>query len=263
MGSGARAGPSGVPTTLAAERHKSVQVKNPLVWDQHSFRIQRTGASKAIWELSGDFSAEVACGFAVYFHCREKLGEHSKALEYTPADDAAPPLISLSFPPGKHTFKLEGSSAIDLKRWPLQVFWKIRREARDVIPIVVSLRAGEVQSVVHLTLQVPPRDERDDGRELTVQMLRQKVCVEGKEYVLQEVYGIADMGHEADAESTAGEPCVICLTDPRNTAVLPCRHLCVCEECAKQLQVGAATRNDHCPICRGNITGMQVFEVQN
>merc|ERR1712060_87394 len=102
-----------------------------------------------------------------------------------------------------------------------------------------------------------------EGAELTCRVLEQKVFLDGNEYTIQQVYGIAELGKdEAHDESAVGEPCVICLTDPRNTAVLPCRHLCVCEDCARQLQIGAAVRNDHCPICRGAITGMQVFDVK-
>ncbi|CAN0535843.1 unnamed protein product, partial [Ectocarpus sp. 12 AP-2014] len=38
------------------------------------------------------------------------------------------------------------------------------------------------------------------------------------------------------------EECVICLTDPKNTLLLPCRHLCVCTECFRHV--------DKCPVCR-------------
>ncbi|CAM9998197.1 unnamed protein product [Scytosiphon promiscuus] len=38
------------------------------------------------------------------------------------------------------------------------------------------------------------------------------------------------------------EECVICLTDPKDTLLLPCRHLCVCTECFRHV--------DKCPVCR-------------
>lgn len=41
--------------------------------------------------------------------------------------------------------------------------------------------------------------------------------------------------------------CVICLTDARTTAVLPCRHLCLCAPCAQQL----VFHSSRCPVCRG------------
>merc|ERR1719203_225104 len=180
------------------------------------------------------------------------MNQLSHYLEYDAADAGAPPSLMQSYPAGKHKLKLDGNNVIDLKRWPLEVFWRYRKMTADVLPIVVSLSADNMQSVMQLTLTVPTT-RGAVGEELTCQMLKQKVCVKGHEYTLQEVYGLADMGQDSHDESAVGEPCVICLTDPRNTAVLPCRHLCVCEECAQQLQIGAAVRNDHCPICRGKI----------
>ena len=38
--------------------------------------------------------------------------------------------------------------------------------------------------------------------------------------------------------------CVICLTEPRDTVLLPCRHLCVCSDCFPRLS--------KCPICRSS-----------
>lgn len=43
--------------------------------------------------------------------------------------------------------------------------------------------------------------------------------------------------------------CVICLSNPNNTTLLPCRHKCVCHACAAQLKL----TNNRCPICRAKI----------
>lgn len=44
--------------------------------------------------------------------------------------------------------------------------------------------------------------------------------------------------------------CVICLTLEKDTAVIPCRHLCLCKECAEQLM----KHTPKCPVCRGPIS---------
>jgi hypothetical protein len=43
--------------------------------------------------------------------------------------------------------------------------------------------------------------------------------------------------------------CVICLDEKRQTLLLPCKHLCLCDDCAAEgFQPGGT-----CPLCRGAI----------
>jgi hypothetical protein len=96
-------------------------------------------------------------------------------------------------------------------------------------------------------------------------VLKQKIWVQGSSYELQEIYGIDacaagapassstdPSSSTADPSSTAaadeGKECVICLCEPRDTTVLPCRHLCMCADCARQLR--AQPSGNVCPICR-------------
>jgi hypothetical protein len=57
-----------------------------------------------------------------------------------------------------------------------------------------------------------------------------------------------------DAEETM---CVVCFDAPKEYAIVPCGHQCVCEACAEQL---TKTRTPMCPVCRGPIREtMKVF----
>lgn len=44
--------------------------------------------------------------------------------------------------------------------------------------------------------------------------------------------------------------CVICITNDKDTAVLPCRHMCLCKGCAQELM----RHTPKCPVCRGPIS---------
>jgi hypothetical protein len=70
-----------------------------------------------------------------------------------------------------------------------------------------------------------------------VKLLMQKLTVPGRTYELFELFGSDNDGNE----------CVVCMTEAKDTSVLPCRHLCLCRECANVLRV---QHNSRCPICR-------------
>jgi Zinc finger, C3HC4 type (RING finger) len=50
-------------------------------------------------------------------------------------------------------------------------------------------------------------------------------------------------------EDTGIVDCVVCLTEPRSVAVIPCRHLCLCKACSQFIQKSPAYQQ-RCPICR-------------
>lgn len=51
---------------------------------------------------------------------------------------------------------------------------------------------------------------------------------------------------EPEDDDEGGGECVICMSEPRDTLILPCRHLCLCQLCADSLRYQA----NNCPICR-------------
>ena len=58
----------------------------------------------------------------------------------------------------------------------------------------------------------------------------------------------AKLSAEAPGGSTAAvEECVVCLDVPRSHAMVPCGHLCVCENCAEEIR---GFRSPACPLCR-------------
>lgn len=53
--------------------------------------------------------------------------------------------------------------------------------------------------------------------------------------------------------------CVVCLERNKNIVILPCRHLCLCKECAQQLN--RLDGGERCPICRHDVhTLMPVYD---
>lgn len=77
---------------------------------------------------------------------------------------------------------------------------------------------------------------------LGVKVLKQKIHAQGQAFEMQAIYGIERAG-------TSDDTCVVCLTNPKDMTVLPCRHMCLCRDCAEQLR----TQTNKCPICRAPV----------
>lgn len=42
--------------------------------------------------------------------------------------------------------------------------------------------------------------------------------------------------------------CIVCMENPREIILLPCNHVCLCEDCAEKI-------DRKCPVCKGSIEG--------
>ncbi|KHJ75646.1 zinc finger, C3HC4 type [Oesophagostomum dentatum] len=61
------------------------------------------------------------------------------------------------------------------------------------------------------------------------------------------MFGIENKETSADGSTDdGGLECIICMSDIRDTVILPCRHLCICNNCADTLRY----KLNNCPICR-------------
>ncbi|TKC53461.1 hypothetical protein EI555_014916, partial [Monodon monoceros] len=145
---------------------------------------------------------------------------------------------------------------------------------REVYPLVVHAVVDEGDEYFgHCHVLLGTFEKHTDGT-FCVKPLKQKQVVDGVSYLLQEIYGIENKyntqecclrkkvcdvrvfvtlaqflspGQVADDEvSDNSAECVVCLSDVRDTLILPCRHLCLCNTCADTLRYQA----NNCPICR-------------
>eukprot|EP00455_Lapot_gusevi_P025980 TRINITY_DN2741_c0_g1_i5.p1 TRINITY_DN2741_c0_g1~~TRINITY_DN2741_c0_g1_i5.p1 ORF type:complete len:132 (-),score=6.23 TRINITY_DN2741_c0_g1_i5:113-508(-) len=85
-----------------------------------------------------------------------------------------------------------------------------------------------------------------------VRLVKQKAKVEGASFELQEIYGL----DEAQKEE-GNSDCVICMTNPRDTTIYPCRHFVLCAQCAAELR----SRKNQCPICRCRVDQLMSINV--
>ncbi|XP_054849384.1 E3 ubiquitin-protein ligase MGRN1 isoform X1 [Eublepharis macularius] len=125
---------------------------------------------------------------------------------------------------------------------------------RGVFPVVIQAVVDEGDVVVEVTghahILLAAFEKHVDGS-FSVKPLKQKQIVDRVSYLLQEIYGIENKNNQEtkpcdDENSDNSNECVVCLSDLRDTLILPCRHLCLCNSCADTLRYQA----NNCPICR-------------
>ena len=101
-----------------------------------------------------------------------------------------------------------------------------------------------------------------------LQVVKQHIFVNGNSYELQEIYGIESNNNNNNSleqqhnmeqfqmqqqqEEDDEIMCVVCLSEPKDTTVLPCRHMCMCSECARALRF----QSNKCPICRNPVESL-------
>lgn len=99
------------------------------------------------------------------------------------------------------------------------------------------------------------RMQRQEDGSWTASNVTQKLWVQGSVFELQEIYGM-EPGRPVEVadgiEDVEGNECVICMSAPRDTTALPCRHMSCCHTCANELK----TQTDKCPICRNVISSL-------
>lgn len=154
-------------------------------------------------------------------------------------------------------FRQPSGTGIDLGFYELDSLSK-PSPGEDIFPLVISAETHQPSSSNDGHLDDPVSNtsahmqitqavlEKNNDDLFQVKVIRQILWVDGVRYELRELYGIGNSAAEGFEDSDPGKECVICMSEPKDTAVLPCRHMCMCGECAKELRL----QSNKCPICR-------------
>jgi len=268
MGSNQSASPSFEDTTgggRVSSRVASVRMTSPRGIQSSRPELSRTGVIKNVVNVkkssvkmdgvSGihfSFDAARSTKFRVYFDASEDLTDKKCPVISSKMD----PIESPDFEPG-----------LDQK-WVFTVPIDKLEQSSDaqIFPVVIET-APEDDGENPVSSQYTYLGW-DDGEVSTLTVMKQKLRFGDRGYELHEIFGIekncdkspmslkgtasesgASCGNQDDLNGT---DCVICLSEARDTTVLPCRHLCLCNRCAEVLRANSR----RCPICRQPVSSM-------
>ncbi|XP_044489600.1 probable E3 ubiquitin-protein ligase LOG2 [Mangifera indica] len=241
-------GPTASVPPPYVEHQKAVTIRNDVNLKKESLRLEADEENPGRFLVSLSFDATVAGSITVIFFAKE--GEDCNL---TPSKANILPPVMVNFQQGLgQKFRQPSGTGIDFSMFEEA---ELMKEGNlDVYPLAVKAEAGPADQNGPDGNSIPgPTNsqitqavfEKEKG-EYQVKVVRQILWVNGMRYELQEIYGI---GNSVEGDVDANDPgkeCVICLSEPRDTTVLPCRHMCMCSGCAKVLRF----QTNRCPICR-------------
>lgn len=208
-------------------------------------KFVKTDSEEKGYTIEFIFDADQKCAIKIFYFCQEEITSNN--ITYVARDTAT----------ASETFYYQkGSSQIFSQ--PTHIFYPNKfadddmqyNNEKDIYPIVIHCvidDGGEALMHSHSTICVV--DHHTTDSEYHLRAMKQKIFVDGLCYLLQEIYGIENKNltrPTTDDDEDNGSECVICICEPRDTLILPCRHLCLCNSCADSLRYQA----NNCPICR-------------
>lgn len=237
-------------------------IRNDVNLKKETLRIEPDEQNPGQFLVAFTFDATLAGSVTVIFFAKE--GDNC-SLTPMKEDMLAP--VTVHFEQGLgQKFRQPSGTGIDFSMFEETEL--LKEGDMEVFPLAVKAEAtpvsengsadGNAESVTTNSQITKAVFEMEKG-EYQVRVVKQILWVSGMRYELQEIYGIGNSVDDDFDGNDPGKECVICLSEPRDTTVLPCRHMCMCSECAKVLRF----QTNRCPICRQPVERLLEIRVSN
>ncbi|RWR94741.1 putative E3 ubiquitin-protein ligase LUL4 [Cinnamomum micranthum f. kanehirae] len=236
--------------TPYVEHQKATTVKNDVNLHKETIRLEVDEQNPDTHLVTFTFDALVDGSITIFYFAKE-----GDSCNFSPQYSDSYMPVRVPFQKGLcQKFHQPPGTGIDLGFFVLEDLSKPMSD--DVFPLVISAEAcpPSLPTNEQLGQPLPTANaqiteaviERRNDYTFQVKVIKQILWVNGVRYELRELFGIENSAEAEFDDSGPGKECVICMSEPKDTAVLPCRHMCMCSECAKVLRF----QTNRCPICR-------------
>ncbi|XP_074649364.1 putative E3 ubiquitin-protein ligase MGRN1 isoform X1 [Tubulanus polymorphus] len=213
----------------------------------HTMKPEDSTEPQTKYNIEFTFDADARCAITIFYFTSEEVIDGR--IIYHPRDSAMNS-ETFHYKRGANQTFSQPTHVIDPSKFSEEEL-QYNLEA-GTIPIVIQCVVEDEEDHIghaHMTFGVV---DKNSDNTYTLKPLKQKQMVDGLCYLLQEIYGIENKNceltksNQEDEFEDTGSECVICMSESRDTLILPCRHLCLCSACANNLRYQA----NNCPICR-------------
>ena len=202
--------------------------------DRNTIHLQPSPTSN-LYYLQGIYSARRDCKLKITYFAQEVMDPHSQKRVFRTNQTGV-------FAPKEIRLNVGSRVCLPDQLIPIDVnvnvqYWLFQDQT--VYPVVLELETMERPVQVHTSLVCFTQD----AGVWKAKLLQQRLYAHDRYFMMYELFGVQ---RQPQAEDESSE-CVVCMTDRKNTAVLPCRHMCLCGACANIVRSQPTSK---CPICR-------------
>lgn len=261
-----------MPPPVPEQTQRTSTIRNDVNLKKSSLRVTRDPSNPDVLLVSFSFDASAPCAVSVFFDV-EELVRDSCRLAVGPS--VLPPSARTTFDKGlSQKFIVAAPDGLLRSSVPSAVLFKPEAGRFPLVVRLETIKRAMPGAGAELPLPpgcaLPPWVQAQTtyatlteghGGDVDTRVLKQKIWVEGVSYELQEIYGIEQVavGATSTAADESAKECVICMSEARDTTVLPCRHMCMCATCARMLR----HQTNRCPICRTTVEGLLEIKVES
>lgn len=249
------------PPPPYVEHQTAKVVKNDVNVQKDSIRLEIDEDYPDHHLVSFVFDAHFDGSITIYYFAKEE----EESWKFVTVHPEAPRPVKVPFQKGVgKRFHQPSGTGVDLGFYELEDLGK--PSADNVYPLVIYAEVGSSSQAEDDVASPTPRvqvtqaviEKKSEGS-FEVKVMKQILWIDGVRYEVRELYGIVNSSARGFNDDDPGKECVICMTESKDTAVMPCRHLCMCSDCAKELRL----QTNKCPICRQPITELIEIKINN
>jgi len=233
------------------EVKKTVPIQNDFFVDKNTIALIRTNEIGKFY-LKFTFSSKTDVTITIYY-CGRDICDNNNNTEYVFEDENFPVVKSFIFAAGANQEFPINASIVDSKIFLTDY---MTSHTVDRFPLIIKMETKsdnptEVRKIFYIYVTFSLSKDGFTGK-----VLKQKLEINKRSFVLDDVFGISSSGLK-DYNAVDSKECAICLTSRIDTVVLPCKHMCLCFECAQNLRNKS---NNKCPLCRNVVESFMKLE---
>lgn len=182
-----------------------------------------------------EYKCKFPANLTIYYFVREGFDSRDQKIFFYADIKTQPKAMSFSLTAGdKESFSSRYKT----------MFSSVNKQLLEVAdkctyPLVIEIECKNPMNPKDIQVLINCYKIIGHNEEFQASVLKQVIKIEGAYKTLSNFYGTSVEREESE--------CLICMTDAKVVALLPCKHVCYCEECVKEVQ---KKPRSECPVCR-------------